>query len=187
MPATPKGLKIESAENSQPIVILFDWGDTLMVDYPDTSGKMCDWPTVEVVEGAEKTLRKLSKNARIYIATGAADSSEADIHAAFKRVGLDRYLAGYFCQANLGVAKGDEHFLPQILQRLNVQPEQVTMVGDNYDKDITPALTIGIKAIWLRRVDENQQSKPLQPQQQQLLSQVSALPEIIPLLSTIES
>ena len=22
---------------------LFDWGDTLMTDFPDASGKMCDW------------------------------------------------------------------------------------------------------------------------------------------------
>ncbi|MBD1571604.1 HAD family hydrolase, partial [Aliivibrio sp. S10_S31] len=22
---------------------LFDWGDTLMVDFPNTQGKMCNW------------------------------------------------------------------------------------------------------------------------------------------------
>ncbi len=38
-------------------VYLFDWGNTLMVDFPVVSGKMCDWETVEVVEGAEEALR----------------------------------------------------------------------------------------------------------------------------------
>jgi len=28
-------------------VYLFDWGDTLMVDFPGTPGKMCDWQVVE--------------------------------------------------------------------------------------------------------------------------------------------
>lgn len=26
---------------------LFDWGDTLMVDFPDQEGKMCNWSKVE--------------------------------------------------------------------------------------------------------------------------------------------
>ena len=30
-------------------VYLFDWGDTLMVDFPGTPGKMCDWEIVEAV------------------------------------------------------------------------------------------------------------------------------------------
>ena len=37
-------------------VYLFDWGDTLMVDFPNASGKMCDWVTVEAIIGANDTL-----------------------------------------------------------------------------------------------------------------------------------
>ena len=33
-------------------IYLFDWGDTLMVDYVDAIGKMCDWPSVKAVDGA---------------------------------------------------------------------------------------------------------------------------------------
>lgn len=37
-------------------VYLFDWGDTLMVDFPDSTGKMCEWETVQAVSGAKEAL-----------------------------------------------------------------------------------------------------------------------------------
>ncbi len=75
-------------------IYLFDWGDTLMVDLPGFSGKMCDWATVEAVDGAQEVLEYLAERARIYIATGAADSTEFEIGQAFNRVGLDRFVSG---------------------------------------------------------------------------------------------
>ena len=42
-------------------VVLFDWGNTLMVDFPDAQGKMCDWETVQEVSGARALLAELSK------------------------------------------------------------------------------------------------------------------------------
>lgn len=132
-------------------IYLFDWGDTLMVDCPGKTGKMCNWETVEAVDGAEETLRYLSEKAHIYIATGANESSEADIIKAFNRVGLDQYISGYFCKNNLGCKKGHPDFLSGILERLDKKPAQITMVGDNLKSDIEPAQKIGIKAIWFNR------------------------------------
>ncbi len=130
-------------------VYLFDWGNTLMVDFPHSSGKMCDWTEVQAVESAEQVLAELSRNASIYVATGAADSTVGDIEKAFRRVGLDRYISGYFCQSNIGQPKGSPEFLIEILHRLGVAPKDAAMVGDNFEKDIAPALTAGIKPIWL--------------------------------------
>ncbi len=127
---------------------LFDWGDTLMVDFPDATGKMCDWNHVEAISGAQETLAELSRNFQIYVATGAADSSEQDIRNAFQRVGLDTFISGYFCKENLGVAKGSPDFFATILAKLDMPASQVIMVGDNYAKDILPALSTGITPIW---------------------------------------
>ena len=129
-------------------VYLFDWGDTLMVDFPNVDGKMCDWEVVEAVAGAKEALAALSKNAEIYIATGAADSTELEIKRAFDRVNLGQYISGYFCKANLGVAKGSAEFLTTILDKLKISAKHVAMVGDNFDKDITPALVVGIQPFW---------------------------------------
>jgi len=129
--------------------ILFDWGDTLMIDFPGVPGKMCNWETVQAVDGAYETLMFLSQRSKIYIATGAAQSTEKEIKNAFKRVGLHRYITGYFCKSNLGVEKGSPEFLPLILSQLGIEANLATMVGDSLQKDIEPAIKIGINAILL--------------------------------------
>lgn len=82
-------------------IVLFDWGNTLMVDFPEAQGKMCNWEVVEEVAGAREVLAALSKQHKLYVATNAADSTEQDIIQAFERVGLSQYLSGYFCKASL--------------------------------------------------------------------------------------
>jgi FMN phosphatase YigB (HAD superfamily) len=129
-------------------VYLFDWGDTLMVDFPNVAGKMCDWETVASVSGAKETLEALSEHSHIYIATGAEDSTELEIKQAFVRVGLDQFITGYFCKANVGLSKGTPEFLNAILEKLDVPSANVAMVGDNLEKDIKPALSAGIQAFW---------------------------------------
>ena len=138
---------------------LFDWGDTLMVDFPDAEGKMCDWEKVEVINHAKETLATLSQISNIYVATGAANSSEKDIQRAFKRAGLNQYISGYFCQENIGCAKGSSDFLNRILDTLNIDSQYVAMVGDTIDKDIKPALSVGLKAFWF---NDKQRVTPLE-------------------------
>jgi len=129
-------------------VYLFDWGNTLMVDFPKAQGKMCHWESVETISGAKEALAVLSEKSQIYIATGAADSTEAEIKLAFDRVGLSQFIAGYFCKDNLGLSKGTPEFLKSILAKLDVPLENVAMVGDDFEKDIKPAISVGIKPIW---------------------------------------
>lgn len=134
-------------------VYLFDWGDTLMIDFPGVEGKMCDWQTVEIVDRAKETLQILSKQARIFIATGAANSTELDIKSAFQRVGLDLFISGYFCEENIGIAKGSTDFLSAILNKLDIDIQSVAMVGDNFDKDIKPAMMLGMRSFWFKGTD----------------------------------
>lgn len=130
---------------------LFDWGDTLMVDFPGVPGKMCEWDTVKTIEGAEETLKHLSQRASIYIATGASESTEIEIKAAFNRVGLDKYIKGYFCKANTGLVKGTSQFLELIIAKINISKDNIAMVGDSHAKDILPSSKIGIRSFWLSK------------------------------------
>jgi putative hydrolase of the HAD superfamily len=139
-------------------VYLFDWGDTLMVDFPNVAGKMCDWDTVESVSGANATLAALSEHSQIYIATGAEDSTELEIKQAFARVGLAQFITGYFCKANVGLSKGSPEFLHAILEKLDVPSATVAMVGDSLEKDIKPAISAGIQAFWF--TEKNIESVP---------------------------
>lgn len=130
-------------------VYLFDWGDTLMVDFPDAQGKMCDWQTLQAVDGAKETLAALYlKGYALYVATGAEDSSVQDIQLAFERVGLAQFISGYFCKSNIGISKGSAEFYRRIIAKLDVLPSEVTMVGDSFEKDIVNALEADLNAIW---------------------------------------
>ncbi|RKF18644.1 HAD family hydrolase [Alginatibacterium sediminis] len=127
---------------------LFDWGDTLMRDFSDQAGKMCDWQKLEAMPNAQKALASLSQASQIYVATGAQQSTPKEIERAFERVGLAKYISGYYCPANLALQKGDAGFLPAILSKINQPAENCCMVGDNWERDIVPALEIGMQTIW---------------------------------------
>ena len=136
-------------------VYLFDWGDTLMVDFPEQNGKMCDWVYVEAVDGAKEALDCLSQSSKIYIATNAAESSESEIKLAFERVGLSEFISGYFCKTRLGIPKGTPDFYNAIVNELGVEPQDITMIGDTFENDISPALKAGLYAVWFSSDNNN--------------------------------
>lgn len=119
-----------------------------MVDIPNQSGAMCDWPEVQAVEGAEACLLRLNKHAHCHLATHAEDSTEAQIRLALKRVGLSEYVEHIFCRENLGVGKTDPSYYPKITAKLDVSPGSITMVGDSLERDVQQALKAGLKAVW---------------------------------------
>ena len=130
-------------------IMLFDWGDTLMRDIPGATGRMCDWPEVAAMPGAEEALRCLSRGARLYLATGAADSTAEDIRSALRRVDLDRYISGCFCLRNTGFKKPDRRFYLTVLEALAVPAQEVTMVGDSLQNDILPCHDLGMSTVLL--------------------------------------
>ena len=85
----------------------------------------------------------------IYIATGAEDSTELEIKLAFERVNLSQYISGYFCKSNMGLTKGSDGFIEAIIAKLNISKNNVAMVGNNFEKDIKPAIAVGLKSFWL--------------------------------------
>ncbi|MGR5117999.1 HAD family hydrolase [Vibrio astriarenae] len=137
-----------------PSAILFDWGDTLMIDAPGNIGKMCDWPVVKATEGAQEVLEFLSAHYPIYIATNAQESTAQDIEQAFARVGLAKYLSGYFCYTNLSLAKDSPDFYRKIAQQLQLAPSELMMIGDTLDKDIYPAREAGLQAVLLNSTQQ---------------------------------
>ncbi|MGL6258756.1 HAD family hydrolase [Vibrio sp. WXL210] len=130
-------------------VVLFDWGDTLMHDDPSQRGPMCDWPYIHLVAGARQVLEQVSQYYPVYVATDAKDSTEREIARAFERGQLDEFIDGYFCRSNLGVVKGSSEYFSAIADQLEVDTQQLIMIGDNLEKDIRPAIAAGAQGIWL--------------------------------------
>lgn len=128
--------------------ILFDWGDTVMKDDPDSSVPMVEWETIEIVEGIQPVLAYLdSSGRRIALATSASISDESQIRGALARAGLDRYFTRIFCYKNTGLHKGQE-FYRHILTSLSIPAAEALMVGDGFEKDVLDANKVGMHAVW---------------------------------------
>ena len=53
--------------------IVFDWGDTVMRDFP-FEGAMKDWPFVAAIPGIEDALAELKKKYTLVLGSNAGDS-----------------------------------------------------------------------------------------------------------------
>lgn len=129
--------------------LLFDWGNTLMVELPDYSGPMYLWPSIELCDGVAETLAVLSQHYQCHIATNAADSTEEEIRMALQRGGIDSFIDEIFCFRSLGFEKSSDEYFPAILSALNCGEAAVLMVGDSWEKDILTAQSAGIDAVWI--------------------------------------
>ncbi len=128
--------------------ILFDWGDTVMRDYPERTNPMVEWESVEVVEGIADVLAYLhSTGRRIILATSAAISDEDQIRGALARGGLAQYFSGIYCFKNTNLPKGEE-FYRHILDDLQLSASDALMVGDGFEKDIQIPNALGMFAVW---------------------------------------
>jgi putative hydrolase of the HAD superfamily len=128
--------------------LLFDWGGTLMLEFPGMTGPMVEWPRVEAVPGAKETLAELNGRYRLAIASNARDSGRELIRQALARVDLDRYMGPIFTPREVKAKKPEPEFFANILKELGIPAEQAAMVGDSYASDILGAVSAGLRAVW---------------------------------------
>jgi len=127
--------------------LLFDWGNTIMVDF-GLPGPMYTWQRVAWVEGAEKALQRLSINYTCCLATNAGASTTPEVIMALKRVGADKYFKHIFLAKEIGFKKPDPQFFQVIIDHFNMQPSFFIMIGDNYRNDCEGAKNAGIKTVF---------------------------------------
>jgi HAD superfamily hydrolase (TIGR01662 family) len=128
--------------------LVFDWGNTLMREYPQYSGIMAEWPQVEAMPGAKKALDILKDRYRIVIATNAVNSDADQVRAALRRAGLSEPISNIFTPRQLGARKPEPAFFRAIESVLGVSPDHVMMIGDDYLTDAFGATQAGWHSIW---------------------------------------
>ena len=64
--------------------------------------------------------------------------------------GLGRCFHTVIDSSIVGLRKPDPAIFQLAIDRMGLRPEDVTVIGDSYKKDIEPALSLGCKAIWLK-------------------------------------
>ena len=127
--------------------ILFDWGNTLMVDFPDEKGPMYSWKKVVATQNALMAVKKLSLTIKCYIATNAKDSSKEDIYKALRIVGLEKYIEDIFCYKEIGFEKPTIEYFEVVINRLGIGREEIMFIGDDFEKDYLGARKNGINSI----------------------------------------
>jgi len=129
--------------------LLFDWGDTLMVDYPQYEGAMAFWEKVSPMSGVAEVMPILYNHHECIVASNAGDSNAELMKQAFERIELDKYFSEFITSKELGATKPSPAFFQGIISMFNLSPGEVVMIGNDYDKDITGAKGIGLKTIFV--------------------------------------
>jgi putative hydrolase of the HAD superfamily len=124
--------------------VLFDWGNTLMIDYPDQKGPMYTWTKINTTKNSKRCLEIVSKNMPCYLATNSDDSNKEDIFKELKIVEIDRYIKDVFCSIEIGFKKPSKEFFKIIIDKLKLYPNEIVFIGDNIEKDVFGAKNVGI-------------------------------------------
>lgn len=127
--------------------IVFDWGDTLMRDFPEKPGPMYSWDRIEVFPDAADVLKKLGEKYTLSVATNAGVSDTAAMRKALEMGNIDQYFKNHYSSKDLGVCKPDPEFFLRICMEADFCIDKSVMIGNDYNKDIVGAKTAGMKTI----------------------------------------
>ncbi len=157
--------------------IVFDWGDTLMRVLPEAQGPMALWTKVEAMPNAFEMLSALQSQFKLVVASNAQESSAADIRAALNRVNLGQFISEIYTFNELGSKKPELAFFRALEQKLNTPAHQLTMIGDDYQKDILPAWNAGWLTLWYNPL--NQLAEAHMPVQQYECADLGEIPTLL--------
>ncbi len=124
--------------------IIFDWGDTVMRDFPEQDGPMAEWEKVELIPGVEGVLKSLSQKYLCVIATNAGVSDTEKMRKALARVDVEKYFQHFTSSKDLGVEKPDPEFFRKIASYLGMRENECIHIGNLYNKDIVGAKQAGL-------------------------------------------
>ena len=73
-----------------------------------------------------------------------------NMNIVLKEFGINHLFKSVVESAVIGIRKPDERIFKIGVEALGLQPEEVTVVGDSYRKDILPSHNIGCKTVWIK-------------------------------------
>jgi putative hydrolase of the HAD superfamily len=154
-------------------ILLFDWGNTIMVDF-GFPGPMFTWEKAAWVPGAEDALKALAGHT-CCIATNAGKSDAEAVKKGLAMVGADRYFSFIFSSQDIGFEKPDPRFFRFVTEKLGTDPVHCIMIGDHYEKDIIGAKTAGMKTVLFNPSNRKGEF----PRADAVILKMDELPEII--------
>ncbi|MBN3872191.1 HAD family hydrolase [Nostoc sp. JL33] len=78
-----------------------------------------------------------------------------ELNDIIENLGIRDYFTGIYTSGKIGYEKPNIKFYDYVINDLNIENKKCIMIGDSYDADIAGALGAGIKAILVRKPNEN--------------------------------
>ena len=103
-------------------------------------------------EDMKKVLDAFAADHEIKLAILTAGESKHQWHKV-DMLGLDRWFdrADIIVTGDTPYSKPEIELLRMMESRLGLSPSEIWMIGDNYDKDIAPAIKAGWHSVWINR------------------------------------
>ncbi|HEV8638739.1 MAG TPA: HAD hydrolase-like protein [Chloroflexota bacterium] len=144
------GLEAERARH--PLwAVLFDLGDTLMVEETEEKDETATTQRAELFSGAADALWRLRREG--YLLGLVADTRPGTYRNVLRQHGLDRVFDVFAISEELGCEKPDRRMFDHVMTAFGLRPEEagrVAMVGNNLSRDVCGANRCGMASIWLR-------------------------------------
>jgi putative hydrolase of the HAD superfamily len=104
---------------------------------------------IQLLPGAKELLEYLtSKNIPLSVITNGTQDIQT---AAIEKVAIQSYFKTILISGEHGIRKPDARIFQLACERLQVQPEECLMIGDNLSADIQGARSIGMQTAWLSK------------------------------------
>ena len=113
------------------------------------------------VAGAVELLSHIRPHVQIGVVTNNVRHEQVE---KLQFLGLDTLVDELVTSEEVGVAKPHPAIFHTALERLTRTPDEVVMVGDNWENDIVGASRVGIRSIWLNRYADPHLDETLAPQ-----------------------
>jgi putative hydrolase of the HAD superfamily len=113
------------------------------------------------IAGALELLGHLKAHVRIGVVTNNVRHEQVE---KLQHCQLDGLIDVLVTSEDVGVAKPHPAIFEAALQQLACTPDQVVMVGDNWENDIVGATRVGMRSIWLNRYAEPHLDTTLAPE-----------------------
>ena len=102
---------------------------------------------LHLIDGAFETLQLLHESGvRLALLTNGEFASQ---RGKIERFDLARFFDCIVIEEEFGVGKPDLRVFEHAMKQLNVDPPQIWMVGDNFEWEIVPAVSLGIFTVWI--------------------------------------
>jgi len=99
-----------------------------------------------VLPGAVDLVRRLAGAVPVVLVTnGPPDIQRLKI----EQTGVGEYLTAVVISGELGIGKPDPAIFAHALGLVDTAPAQAVMVGDSWERDVTGALSTGMRAVWI--------------------------------------